>query len=68
MAVKTPTLTVTGATGRGWLYPSPDHKDVFLDLPCRPCNKNSCARKDHACLENLLPEVVTRRLLDMLGA
>jgi heptosyltransferase-2/heptosyltransferase-3 len=68
VAVKTPTLIVTGATGRGWLYPSPEHKDVFLDLPCRPCNKNTCARKDHACLENLLPEVVARRLLDMLGS
>lgn len=68
VAVGTPTLIITGATGRGWLYPSPEHQDVFLDLPCRPCNQNTCARKDHACLENLLPQRVSERLLAILDA
>jgi heptosyltransferase-2/heptosyltransferase-3 len=68
VAVGTRTLTVQGATGGGWNFPSADHQSVHEDLPCRPCNKNTCARKDLACLENLAPERVSRRLLSMLGA
>jgi heptosyltransferase-2/heptosyltransferase-3 len=68
VSVNTPTLTILGATGGGWRFPSEAHSDIFRDLPCRPCNENFCARKDHDCLENLLPEVVARRLLGMLGS
>ncbi|MDO4767538.1 MAG: glycosyltransferase family 9 protein [Pseudomonadota bacterium] len=67
VAVGTPSLTVLGATSGGWRFPSARHQDVHLDLPCRPCNQNTCARKDRACLENLEPEPVVSRLLDMLA-
>lgn len=68
VAVNTPTLTILGATGGGWRFPSKDHEDIFEELPCRPCNQNTCARKDHACLENLSPDRVGGRILDILGA
>jgi heptosyltransferase-2/heptosyltransferase-3 len=67
VAVGTPTLTVLGATSSGWRFPSPEHEDIYLDLPCRPCNQNTCARKDHGCLENLEPERVAARVLHMLS-
>lgn len=66
VAVGCPTLTVLGATGGGWRFPSDDHQDMFADLPCRPCNANQCARGDHACLEELRPERVSARILEIL--
>lgn len=68
VSVNTPTLTILGATGGGWRFPSEAHSDIFEDLPCRPCNENFCARKDHACLENLSPRRVADRVLEILGA
>lgn len=68
VAVGIPTLTILGATSGGWRFPSEAHQDIFLDLPCRPCNKNTCARHDHACLEGLTPERVSQRVLSLLGA
>lgn len=67
VSVGTPTLTVLGATSSGWRFPSADHEDICLDLPCQPCNQNTCARKDHACLENLEPERVATQVLNMLS-
>ena len=67
VAVGCPTLTILGATSSGWRYPSPDHQDIFSDLACRPCNKNTCSRHDFACLENLRPEVVTQKVLECLN-
>lgn len=67
VAVGCPTLTILGATSGSWRFPSDKHEDVSLDMECRPCNRNSCARKDHACLENLQPEAVLQRLLPMLA-
>ena len=66
VAVGTPTLTILGATGGGWRFPSDEHLDIFEDLPCRPCNENFCSRKDHACLETLAPERVAERLVSVL--
>jgi heptosyltransferase-2/heptosyltransferase-3 len=63
VAVGCPTLTVLGATGGGWRFPSPAHEDIFENLPCRPCNQNTCVSGDHACLETLSPERVAERLL-----
>ncbi|PKN40008.1 MAG: glycosyltransferase family 9 protein [Deltaproteobacteria bacterium HGW-Deltaproteobacteria-18] len=68
VAVNTPTLTVLGATSGGWRFPSDDHQDIFEDLPCRPCNENTCSRSDHACLENLPPRRVADRVLEILSA
>ena len=68
VAVNTPTLTILGATSGGWRFPSEAHQDIFEDLPCRPCNKNTCSRKDFACLENLDPRRVSDRVLEILDA
>ena len=68
VAVNTPTLTILGATSSGWRFPSDAHHDIFEDMPCRPCNQNTCARKDHACLENLSPDRVADRVLEILSA
>lgn len=63
VAVGCPTLTILGATSSGWRFPSDEHQDIALDLPCRPCNENTCRRNDFACLENLSPEVVASAVL-----
>lgn len=57
VAVGTPTFTVLGATSAGWTYPSPEHTQTALGLPCQPCNRNECGR-DFACLRELAPEAV----------
>ena len=55
-----PTLTIMGATlGAGWLPPMPQHREIFLGLPCQPCERNHCAPPlDIACLRTLTPEAV----------
>lgn len=67
VAVGCPTLIILGATSGAWRFPSDDNHDIFTDLDCRPCNKNTCARGDHACLEGLPPERVSSRVLDILS-
>jgi heptosyltransferase-2/heptosyltransferase-3 len=57
VAVDTPSLTILGATGGGWTYPSPQHIHIHSDLACRPCNKNTCPY-DVRCLQELTPETV----------
>lgn len=54
VAVDTPSLTVHGATGFGWRYPSDEHVSVCKDLECRSCNRNSCPTIE--CLETYEPE------------
>ena len=66
VAVGTPTLTILGATSGAWRFPSDAHHDIFEDMSCRPCNRNTCARKDHACLETLPPQRVADRVLEIL--
>jgi ADP-heptose:LPS heptosyltransferase len=52
---QTPTLTILGATPRvNWVPPMSQHRAVFADLPCQPCNKNHCSLPLHlACLHTL---------------
>lgn len=68
VAVGVRTLTIQGATGGGWNFPSADHRSIHEKMPCRPCNRNTCARKDLACLRNLSPRRVADTVLEMLGA
>jgi heptosyltransferase-3 len=68
VAAGCPTLTILGATSGAWRFPSAQHHDIHSDLPCRPCNQNTCSRKDHACLEQLAPDAVCQRMLDILTA
>lgn len=67
VAVGCPTLTILGATSSGWRFPSEAHQDIFMDLPCRPCNQNTCSRDDFACLENLEPTRVAQAVLTRLA-
>lgn len=68
VAVGCPTLITLGATGGGWRFPSSEHQDIHEDMPCRPCNKNTCSRGDIACLTNLFPERVAEQILQTLVA
>lgn len=54
VAVDTPSLTIHGATGFGWCFPSEMHTSLDKNLPCRSCNKNQCETRE--CLENFQPE------------
>lgn len=67
VAVGTPTLTIQGATSSGWVFPSPEHGWVASDLPCRPCNKNTCD-KGVECLVSLTPDAVLPEFLRRLDA
>lgn len=66
-SLDTPSLVIRGSTSDAWTFPDKSlHRTVALNLPCQPCNRNTCAHR--ACLVNLLPEVVAREALIMLGA
>ena len=65
VAVGTPTLVVKGATGAAWTHPSPEHRDIALDLDCRPCNSNECSHI--RCLRELTPEMVVPAFFEHLG-
>ncbi len=65
VAVGTPTLTLLGATSRNWTFPSLDHQDMCLGLPCQPCNKHDCPI-GIKCLQELDPKTVFITLRDML--
>ncbi|MGL1861996.1 MAG: glycosyltransferase family 9 protein [Pseudodesulfovibrio sp.] len=54
VAVGTPSLTIQGATGTGWGFPSDAHISATKRLHCYPCNNNSC--KTRECLEDFTPE------------
>ena len=49
------------STSAGWTYPSREHTQTALGLPCQPCNRNDCPR-DLVCLTDLPPELVFERL------
>lgn len=68
VAVDTPSLTIQGATGTGWGFPSDEHISGTHKLPCYPCNSNKCRLGTQECLENFTPEDALSealRLLDM---
>ncbi len=54
VAVGIPTLTIQGATGTGWGFPSEEHVSASKKLPCYPCNSNRCEHRK--CLEDFTPE------------
>ncbi|MDL2210082.1 glycosyltransferase family 9 protein [Desulfovibrio sp. OttesenSCG-928-O18] len=66
VAVGTPTLTIQGATSSGWVFPSPEHGYVAREMPCRPCNKNTCDI-GIACLHGLSPETVLPEFIARLN-
>ena len=64
VAVGTPTLTVLGSTTPAWTFPSPEHADIALNLPCQHCNRNHCP--DPHCLTGMLPGPVADKAMEML--
>ena len=65
VAVDTPSLTIQGATGSGWGFPSDEHISATKHLPCYPCNSNSC--KTRECLEDFTPEDALEEALRLLA-
>ncbi|MUM76950.1 glycosyltransferase family 9 protein [Pseudodesulfovibrio sp. F-1] len=65
VAVDTPSLTIQGATGTGWGFPSDEHVSATKRLPCYPCNKNTC--KTRECLETFLPEDLLAEALRLIA-
>jgi len=65
VAVNTPSLTIQGATGTGWGFPSDEHISATKQLPCWPCNSNAC--KTRECLEDFTPEDSIQEALRLLA-
>lgn len=62
----TPTLTIIGPTSEAnWTYPSPCHQVVYESVPCRPCEKKTCAYQME-CMELLTVEKVERAVKQLL--
>ncbi|MDR1946132.1 MAG: glycosyltransferase family 9 protein [Desulfovibrio sp.] len=61
VALDVPSLTIIGAGGLGWTFPSPEHTHIhaglFMSMPCAFCRKNSCSNR-LICLEKLTPDLV----------
>lgn len=66
VGVATPSVVVPGSSSSAWTFPSPEHVEVVPDLECQPCGKETCARGDLACLEELLPEDVLVTVLEKI--
>jgi len=70
-AVNTKVLVVYGAT-HPYLgfYPFSDEGDfIFADLPCQPCDlhgKKECKFKNYKCFEEIKPEYVVEKALNLL--
>jgi ADP-heptose:LPS heptosyltransferase len=71
--VTTPVISVWGATHpyagfMGWNQ-SIDNA-VQIDLPCRPCSifgNKPCTRGDFACMKNITPEMIVKRVEQILN-
>jgi heptosyltransferase-2/heptosyltransferase-3 len=66
VAVDTPSLAILGSTSTAWTFPAPEHTDIALEISCRPCNKDICPLGTNACLEDLLPDMVCKKIIGLL--
>lgn len=72
MAVKTPVLTIYGATIPGFGFFPRGEKDTWietLNLACRPCGihgGNSCPIKTFDCMENIQPIFIFEKIIKIL--
>jgi len=64
VAVDTPSLTIHGATGYGWRFPSDEHVSVTKDIDCKWCNQNSCSSLE--CMETYKPEECLQEALALI--
>jgi heptosyltransferase-2/heptosyltransferase-3 len=71
VALDVPSLTIVGAGGLGWTFPSPEHAHIhaglFMRMPCAFCHKNTCT-EGLICLEKLTPDLVFPAVLSHLRA
>lgn len=65
VAVDTPSVTILGSTSAAWTYPSTMHKHIQSELPCQPCNKNTCAISAK-CLHLITPQCASEVILPFL--
>lgn len=71
--VATPVVSIWGATHpyAGFLgYGQSAENIVQLDLPCRPCSvfgQKACYRGDYACINNIPPESITKKIKAVLN-
>lgn len=71
--VNTPVVSIWGATHpyagfMGWKQDA--ENAVQLDMPCRPCSiygNKKCMRGDLACMTNISPELVVKKVEALLG-
>lgn len=68
-ALGRPVLALFGPTDPARTGPYGEAHRVLQigDLPCRPCYRRSCERKDLACLERISPEQVVANAMEMLN-
>ena len=65
VALSTSSLTIQGGNSADWLFPSPDHEQLFLGLDCQPCNRETCP-KEYECVRDFTPDMVLPELLSRL--
>ena len=71
--VDTPVVSVWGATHPyagflGWGQRMED--TVQIDLPCRPCSvygDKICMRNDYACLQNIAPDQIVKKVVGVIS-
>jgi heptosyltransferase-2/heptosyltransferase-3 len=66
VAVDTPSLAILGSTSTAWTFPAPEHTDIALEISCQPCNKDVCPLGTNACLKDLLPDTVCKKIIGLL--
>jgi ADP-heptose:LPS heptosyltransferase len=71
--VNTPVISIWGAThpfAGFYGYHQPESSAIQTDLPCRPCSifgKKPCHRGDWACMTQIAPEQIVRKINDCLN-
>ena len=66
-----PSVVLTGPTTPedGFLAWPPPHRNLGLELACRPCSRHggpACPLGDHLCMQGLQPEAVLEAALEAL--
>ena len=60
VGVGTRSMIIMGGSSQSWMFPSPEHNQIYLDLECQPCKQRPCPRGDLACLREFTPGLVLR--------
>lgn len=63
-AVGAPVIALFGPTDHTTTGPQGVHRIVSLDLPCAPCQANTCSI-GRPCMENITPDMVIRAVSDL---